>query len=63
MSFIQLIHIHIDLLLKDDGGAGEAPTIGALTSNSRGIVGIHDGGGPPSKRRILCGGRGTRYVI
>jgi hypothetical protein len=63
LSFIQLIYIHIDLLLKDEEGAGEAPTTGALMSNSREIVGIPDEEGPRSKRRTLCGGRGTRHVI
>jgi hypothetical protein len=62
LSFIQLIYIHIDLL-KDDGHAKEGPTEPAVTNNSRGIDGISDKGGPPSKRRILCRGRGTKYVI
>jgi hypothetical protein len=53
LSFIQLIYIHIDLLLKDEEGAGEAPTTGAFTSNLRGIIGIPDEGGPRSKRRTL----------
>jgi hypothetical protein len=63
LSFIQLIYIHIDLLLKDDGHAEEAPTEPALTNNSRGIDGISDKGGHPSKRRTLCRGRGTKYII
>jgi hypothetical protein len=63
LSFIQLIYIHIHLLLKDVDFAGEAPTSPALMSNSRGISGISNEGGPRSKRRTLCGGRGTIYVI
>jgi hypothetical protein len=63
LNFIQFIYIHIDLLLKDDGLEGEAPTNPALTSNLRGVGEISDKGDPRSKRRILCGGRGTLYVI
>jgi hypothetical protein len=44
LSFIQLIHI--DLLLKDEGIVGDTLTTGAHTSNSRGIGGIPDDGGP-----------------
>jgi hypothetical protein len=44
---------HIDLLLKDEEGASEAPTKGALMSNSRGIVGIPIERGHRSKRRTL----------
>jgi hypothetical protein len=44
LSFIQLIHI--DLLLKDEGIAGDAPTTGTHMSNSREIVGSPDEGGP-----------------
>jgi hypothetical protein len=40
LSFIQLIYIHIDLLLKDDGLARKAPTNPAHTSNSRGAGGL-----------------------
>jgi hypothetical protein len=43
LSFIQLIHF--DLLLKDEGIAGDAPTTGAHTSNSTGIGRILDEGG------------------
>jgi hypothetical protein len=63
LSFIQLIYIHIDLLLKDIDLAGEAPTSPTPTSNSRGIGGISNEGDPRSKRRTLCGGQGTIYVI
>ena len=63
LSFIQLIYIHIDLLLKDACHAGEAPTRPAHTSNSRGIGGIPIEGGPRSSRTSLFGGRGTKYVI
>jgi hypothetical protein len=62
-SFIQLIYIHIDLLLKDIGLAGEDPTSPALTSNSRGIGENSDEGDPRSKRRTICGGQGMKYVI
>ena len=63
LSFIQLIYIHIDLLLKDAWHAGEAPTRSARTSNSRGIGGIPIEGGPRSSRTSLYGGRGTIYII
>ena len=45
LSFIQLIYIHIDLLLKDPKNAGAAPTEPAHTSNSREIDGISAEGG------------------
>jgi hypothetical protein len=63
LSFIQLIYIHIDLLLKADGLAGEAPTNRAHMSNSRRVVRISAEGGHQFKRRTLCEGRGTLYVF